>query len=137
MGYSMKPQVAVIMGSTSDWETMKNACDVLEQFGVPYIKGCFCSSTPDYMFSFAEGKGRRIKRSSPEREALPICREWSPPKPIAGHWCPGSIQSVEWIGFVIIHCTNAGRSSRCHSGDWCQWSKKCRIISRSNIIRFR
>lgn len=26
------------MGSTSDWETMKPACDTLEQFGIPYEK---------------------------------------------------------------------------------------------------
>ena len=31
-----KPLVAVIMGSTSDWETMKNAADILEEFGVPH-----------------------------------------------------------------------------------------------------
>jgi len=30
-----QPLVAVVMGSTSDWETMKHAVDVLEKFGVP------------------------------------------------------------------------------------------------------
>ena len=33
-----KPEVAVIMGSASDWETMKHACDMLDQFEVPYMK---------------------------------------------------------------------------------------------------
>ena len=38
-------QVAVIMGSTSDWETMKHSCEILEELGIPYIKkGCFGSS---------------------------------------------------------------------------------------------
>ena len=32
------PQVAVIMGSASDWETMKHACEMLDQFKVPYMK---------------------------------------------------------------------------------------------------
>lgn len=32
----MKPLVGVIMGSTSDWETMKNACDILEELNIPY-----------------------------------------------------------------------------------------------------
>lgn len=51
----MKPQVAVIMGSTSDWDTMKNACEILEQFEVPYIKKVVSAHrTPDYMFEFAE-----------------------------------------------------------------------------------
>ncbi|MEP7236076.1 MAG: 5-(carboxyamino)imidazole ribonucleotide mutase [Ignavibacteriota bacterium] len=31
-----KPLVAIIMGSTSDWETMKNASDTLKQFGIEH-----------------------------------------------------------------------------------------------------
>ena len=30
------PQVAIIMGSKSDWETMEHAAKVLEDFGVPH-----------------------------------------------------------------------------------------------------
>ncbi|MFZ5928563.1 MAG: 5-(carboxyamino)imidazole ribonucleotide mutase [Acidobacteriota bacterium] len=33
-----QPLVGVVMGSSSDWETMQHACAVLEQFGVPYEK---------------------------------------------------------------------------------------------------
>jgi len=32
----MKPVVGIVMGSTSDWETMKAAAKLLEEFGVPY-----------------------------------------------------------------------------------------------------
>ena len=32
----MKPIVGIVMGSTSDWETMKAAAKVLDEFGVPY-----------------------------------------------------------------------------------------------------
>ena len=32
----MKPVIGIVMGSTSDWETMKAAAKVLEEFGVPY-----------------------------------------------------------------------------------------------------
>lgn len=43
------------MGSTSDWETMKHTCDVLEQLEIPYIKKVVSAHrTPDLMFSFAE-----------------------------------------------------------------------------------
>jgi len=31
-----KPRVAVVMGSESDWSTMKPACEILESFDVPY-----------------------------------------------------------------------------------------------------
>lgn len=34
----MMTMVSVIMGSISDWETMKNACEILEEFGVSYEK---------------------------------------------------------------------------------------------------
>ena len=31
-------KVVVIMGSSSDWETMKESCQMLDQFGIPYDK---------------------------------------------------------------------------------------------------
>ncbi|MCT4573911.1 AIR carboxylase family protein, partial [Bacillus thuringiensis] len=34
----MKSLVGVIMGSTSDWETMKYACDILDELNIPYEK---------------------------------------------------------------------------------------------------
>lgn len=49
------PNVAVIMGSVSDWETMKHACEQLEQLGIPYEKQVVSAHrTPDLMFEFAE-----------------------------------------------------------------------------------
>ena len=51
----MKPLVAVIMGSTSDWATMKATCLVLEELGIPYEKRVISAHrTPDLMFRFAE-----------------------------------------------------------------------------------
>ncbi|MCA9925536.1 MAG: 5-(carboxyamino)imidazole ribonucleotide mutase [Anaerolineales bacterium] len=47
--------VGVIMGSTSDWETMKHAVDVLEEFGVPYeAKVVSAHRTPDWMAEYAK-----------------------------------------------------------------------------------
>ncbi len=59
----MKPVVGVIMGSTSDWETMKHACDILEQLEIPYEKKVVSAHrTPDLMFQYAESaKDRGIK----------------------------------------------------------------------------
>lgn len=43
------------MGSQSDWETMKHACDILEELGVPYEKKVVSAHrTPDLMFEYAE-----------------------------------------------------------------------------------
>jgi 5-(carboxyamino)imidazole ribonucleotide mutase len=50
----MEPSVGVIMGSTSDWETMKYACVVLDELGVNYEKKVVSAHrTPDYMFEYA------------------------------------------------------------------------------------
>jgi 5-(carboxyamino)imidazole ribonucleotide mutase len=54
-GENMNPNVAVIMGSKSDWETMKHACEILERLEVPYEKSVVSAHrTPDLMFEFAE-----------------------------------------------------------------------------------
>lgn len=51
----MSVLVGVIMGSQSDWETMKLACSVLDELGVPYEKKVVSAHrTPDLMFEYAE-----------------------------------------------------------------------------------
>jgi len=59
----MAVQVGVIMGSQSDWETMKHACDVLDELGVEYEKKVVSAHrTPDLMFEYAEAAiGRGLK----------------------------------------------------------------------------
>lgn len=53
---SKKAQVAVIMGSQSDWETMKAACEVLADFKIPFEKKVLSAHrTPDDMREFAMG----------------------------------------------------------------------------------
>ena len=48
-------QVAIVMGSSSDWETMKAAADVLAEFGVPHeARVVSAHRMPDEMFAFAE-----------------------------------------------------------------------------------
>ncbi|MGO4889711.1 5-(carboxyamino)imidazole ribonucleotide mutase [Anaerobacillus sp. MEB173] len=59
----MEPLVGVIMGSTSDWDTMSHACEILEELKIPYEKKVVSAHrTPDLMFEYAEGaKARGIK----------------------------------------------------------------------------
>ncbi len=58
------PLVGVIMGSQSDWETMRHACDTLESLGVPHeSKVVSAHRTPDLLFEYAsgaEGRGLRV-----------------------------------------------------------------------------
>jgi 5-(carboxyamino)imidazole ribonucleotide mutase len=50
-----KPIVAIIMGSDSDWPVMKNAAQMLADFGVEYTAEVVSAHrTPDLMFQFAE-----------------------------------------------------------------------------------
>ena len=59
----MKPEVAVIMGSTSDWETMKYDCQSLDELEIIYEKKVVSAHrTPDLMFDFSEkARNRGIK----------------------------------------------------------------------------
>lgn len=51
----MSPIVGVVMGSHSDWETMRHACAVLEELGIPFEKKVVSAHrTPDEMFRYAE-----------------------------------------------------------------------------------
>lgn len=51
----MKQKVAVIMGSKSDWETMKEACLILEKFEIAYDKAVVSAHrTPDKLYDFAK-----------------------------------------------------------------------------------
>ena len=52
----MKPVVAIIMGSQSDWATMKHAADILDVLGVVYeTKIVSAHRTPERLYDFARG----------------------------------------------------------------------------------
>lgn len=59
----IKPVVGIIMGSNSDWPTMKAAAKMLEDFGVAFeAKVVSAHRTPDLMFEYAEAaRGRGLK----------------------------------------------------------------------------
>ncbi len=59
----MAIKVGIIMGSNSDYEVMKDACDVLDQFGIEYEKRVVSAHrTPDLMYEYAHtAKERGIK----------------------------------------------------------------------------
>ena len=60
MAEEARPLVAVMMGSTSDWETMKTASDVLTEFGVPHeCKALSAHRTPALATEFASSAEER------------------------------------------------------------------------------
>ena len=51
----MNRKIGVIMGSSSDWETMKYSCEILEELQIPFEKRVVSAHrTPDLMFEYAE-----------------------------------------------------------------------------------
>jgi 5-(carboxyamino)imidazole ribonucleotide mutase len=51
----MSSLVGIIMGSRSDWDTMKHAADILEILGVPHdVQVVSAHRTPDLLFEYAE-----------------------------------------------------------------------------------
>ena len=51
---SDKPRVGLVMGSNSDWDIMRHAADILEQFGVSFeTRVVSAHRTPDLLFEYA------------------------------------------------------------------------------------
>lgn len=50
----MNPQVGIIMGSKSDWDTMRHVSDTLDSLGVAYeVRVVSAHRTPDLLFEYA------------------------------------------------------------------------------------
>ena len=58
------PLVGVVMGSSSDWDTMQHAVQILAQFGVPHeARVVSAHRMPDDMFAYAESAVQRGLRA--------------------------------------------------------------------------
>jgi 5-(carboxyamino)imidazole ribonucleotide mutase len=59
----MKTLIGVVMGSSSDWDTMQQAVQILQHFGIPHeAKVVSAHRMPDDMFAYAEAAaGRGLK----------------------------------------------------------------------------
>jgi 5-(carboxyamino)imidazole ribonucleotide mutase len=61
---SESPLVGVVMGSKSDWETMRHACEVLTELGIPHESRIVSAHrTPERLFRYgreAEGRGLEV-----------------------------------------------------------------------------
>jgi 5-(carboxyamino)imidazole ribonucleotide mutase len=56
----MKPLVGIIMGSSSDWETMQSAAEMLDKLSVPHeVRVVSAHRTPDLLFEYASSARSR------------------------------------------------------------------------------
>jgi 5-(carboxyamino)imidazole ribonucleotide mutase len=55
-----EPRIGIVMGSQSDWATMKAAAEILDALGVPHeVRVVSAHRTPDRMFAYAEAAAGR------------------------------------------------------------------------------
>ncbi len=60
MATENKPLVGIIMGSTSDWDTMHNTVETLEQLGITHeVEVVSAHRTPDKLFEYADAAEER------------------------------------------------------------------------------
>ena len=56
----MTPPLSLVMGSSSDWDTLRHAADLLDEFGVAFEAQVLSAHRmPDEMFAFADGAAAR------------------------------------------------------------------------------
>src|SRR5438445_13636020 len=57
-------QVGVVMGSSSDWDTLKHAVEILQEFGIAHeARVVSAHRMPDDMFAYAQGAAARGLRA--------------------------------------------------------------------------
>ena len=123
------PQVAVIMGSASDWETMKHACEMLDQFKVPYMKQVISAHrTPELMADFAHsardkgikviiagaGGAAHLPGMVAEQTTLPVIGV-----PVRSHALSGwdsLLSIVQMPGGIPVATTAVGNSGATNAG---------------------
>ena len=119
MSENESPWVGIIMGSKSDWETMRLAAEVLENFGVPHeCRVVSAHRTPEWMVEYAKtaedrglevliagaGGGASAGDGGLFNIAAGVGRAGEKPGPVG-------------IGFAAVHRANARRRARGNLGD--------------------
>jgi 5-(carboxyamino)imidazole ribonucleotide mutase len=128
-GPSSKPmniQIGVVMGSSSDWDTMQHAVQILQQFGITHeARVVSAHRMPDDMFAYAEAAWPGPAAPSlPALAARRTCRACWRPKPRCRCWaCRWPARHLVGRGFAAQHCANAQGHA---GGHLCHWRGGCR-----------
>ncbi len=101
------PQIGVVMGSSSDWDTMQHAVEILSQFGIAYeAQVVSAHRMPDDMFAYAEsavGRGlQAIIAGAGGAAHLPGMLAAKTPVPILGVPVPSRhLQGVDSLHSIV------------------------------------
>ena len=121
--------VAIIMGSQSDWQTMKHAAETLDALGVSYdARIVSAHRTPERLYAFAKGAkaaGFKVIIAGAGGAAhLPGMTAALTSLPVFG--VPIESKALSGPGFALFHRADAaGRSGR-HVGDRTSRRRQCR-----------
>ena len=132
----MNAQVSVVMGSISDWSTMKLTGEILDKLNVPYEKQVVSAHRmPTELMKFGQTVRERGIKSN-------YCGSWrgSPSSRNAGgqydhssHWGSNSNPYTWRNGFITLNRSNASWRSGCYHGDWSSGSPECGFDGMRNV----
>ena len=133
MTESAPPLVGVIMGSRSDWVTMKQAAETLQQFGAPFeTKIVSAHRTPDWMTEYANsaaGRGIEVIIAGAGGAAhLPGMVAGHTLVPVIG--VPIQSHGAQRSGLVALHRANARRCAGGDDGHRTCWRRQRRAHGR-------
>ena len=134
-----KPLVAVIMGSKSDWETMRHAVEMLERFGVPHEKH-------DRLGASHAASGWRSSRKRPRARGIEVIIAGAGgaahlPGMVAAHTRAAGARRARAESrrsrarLAALHRADAGRRAGRHAGDRQGRARPTRGCSRSRFSR--
>ena len=135
-----QPLVGVIMGSRSDWDTMRHACDTLDALGVPHeVQVVSAHRTPDRLFEYAseaEGRGLKVIIAGAGGAAhLPGMVASKTVLPGPGR--AGPVARAEWSRFAAVDRADAGRGARRDHGHRSRGSDQRRAAGGTDSRRRR
>ena len=128
-------RVGVIMGSISDWETMKHACEVLDDLGIPYEKEVVSAHrTPDDMFEYAKTARERglqvIIAGAGGAAHLPGMVASQTTLPVIG--VPVQTKALGGMDSLLSIVQMPGGVPTSNDGDWKSRCNQCRVICCTN-----
>ena len=72
------PVVGVIMGSQSDWQTMRAACEILDALAIPHERRIVSAHrTPRRLFTYASGAKARPSAQAPRASSRDGSETWN------------------------------------------------------------
>ena len=130
-------KIGIIMGSQSDWPTMKHAADILKELAVAHeCKIVSAHRTPDRMYDYARtAKENGLKAIIAGAGGAAFARHDRRIDADSRAWRANTIESAVRAGFAFIHRANACRCAGRYFGHWRSRCQKCGAAGRCHYCQ--